>query len=409
MPWFRSLAVLVVCASVGRAADWPQWLGPDRDGATAEKVVPWKGPLKVLWRQPLGEGHSSPVVAGGRVYVHARVPGADSEVLHAFDAKDGKPLWSTPYPRGPYQGKFGLGPRSTPTVADGKVYTLGITGILTCFDADRGKQLWQVNLLKRFQARNLVFGVSCSPLVEGKLVLVNVGGKGASVVALNRESGETVWQKLDDGASYSSPIVFGKGKARQVVFFTQEGLVSLRPTDGTVFWKYPLKDQLSESSSTPVRVGDLVVGSAITAGSAAVRVIPPAPGREAKATEVWKNPDLTCYFSTPVAVGKDHLYLVTGSLLAGQATLRCVETATGKELWKKGGVGKYHASLLRTGDNKLLMLEEAGHLVLLDPSPNEYRELARAKVCGNTWAHPAVADGRLYVRDGKELICVQLP
>ena len=129
------------------------------------------------------------------------------------------------------------------------------------------------------------------------------------------------------------------------------------------------------------------------------------------ATQVWKNDALTCYFSTPVAVGPDHLYLVTGSkplASSPQATLRCIEARTGKELWHKSKVGKYHATLLRTGDQKLLMLEEAGNLVLLDPDPKEYRELARAKVCGETWAHPALVDGRLYVRDAQEVICLQL-
>ncbi len=407
MPWVRSLAVLLAVAAFAPAADWPQWLGPRRDGSTTEKVAPWKGALQVLWRQPVGEGHSSPVVAGGRVYLHTRVNGEDAEALQAFDAKDGKPLWKTSYPRAAYKGLFGSGPRATPTVSGGKVYALGITGVLTCLDAATGKQVWQVDTLREFKAKNLFFGTSCSPLLDGKLVLVNVGGPGASVVAFDRDTGRTVWQKLDDGASYSSPIAFGKGQARQAVFLTKEGLVSLRPSDGTVFWKYPFKDKLSESSSTPVRVGNLLIGSSITAGSVALRL--KNEGGTPQATEVWKNPDLTCYFSTPVPVGKDHVYLVTGSLLLKQATLRCVTAATGKELWKKGGVGKYHASLLRTGNDQLLMLEEAGNLVLLDPSPQGYREMSRSPICGETWAHPAVADGRLYVRDGKELLCVQLP
>ncbi len=407
MPWLRSLAALVILGPSLLAADWPQWLGPRRDGSSTETVAPWKGPLKLLWRQPVGEGHSSPVVANGRVFLHTKAAEGDTEVVQAFDASSGKPLWSESYPRAPYKGLFGSGPRATPTVHEAKVYTYGITGILTCSNAADGKRLWQVDALKTFKAPKLFFGASCSPLVEGKLLLINVGGKGASVVAFNKDSGKAVWKKLDDGASYASPVAFTAAGQRQVVFLTQQGLVSLRPTDGEVFWQFPFKDKLSESSTTPVRVGDLLIGSSITIGSVGLRL--KEEGGKPQVAEAWKKPELTCYFSTPLAVGKDHIYMVNGSLFAKTATLRCVETATGKELWNRPRVGTYHASLLRTGDGKLLMLEEKGDLVLIEPNPQGYRELARARVCGQTWAHPALANGRLYVRDGKELICVELP
>jgi outer membrane protein assembly factor BamB len=407
MPWFRSLAALIAVCSLAHAADWPQWLGPNRNGVSTEKVAPWQAALKVVWKQPLGEGHSSPVVADGHVFVHTKAKGAQAEEVLAFNAADGKLLWQKSYEREEYNGFFGAGPRATPTVADQRVYTYGITGVLSCYEMGSGRLVWQVNALKEFKAPKLIFGASCSPLVDGDLVLVNVGGKGASIVAFHKDTGKTVWQKLDDGASYSSPIVFGKGKARQAVFLTQEGLLGLHPADGTLFWRFPLRDKWLESSVTPVRAGGLLVGSAISAGTVALRL---KEGSEKwQASQAWKNGDLTCYFATPVPAGKDQLYLVTGSLKAKQAVLRCVETATGKELWKKGGVGTYHASLLRTGDGKLLMLEEKGNLVLFEPDAKEYRELARSRICGDTWAHPAVANGRLYIRDAKELICVELP
>src|SRR5262249_24820308 len=157
-------------------------------------------------------------------------------------------------------------------------------------------------------------------------------------VAFDRDTGAVVWQKLDDGASYSSPIAFGEGKTRQVVFLTQEGLVSLRPSDGEVFWKVPFKDKLSEHSTTPVRVGARLVGSSITIGSIGLRL--KEEGGKPQVSQVWKEPKLTCYFSTPVAVGQDQLYMVNGSLLAKSATLRCVAPATGKVLWQRPGVGK---------------------------------------------------------------------
>src|SRR5947209_9725407 len=234
MPWLRSLAALVVLGPSLLAADWPQWLGPRRDGSSTETVAPWKGPLKVLWRQSVGEGHSSPVVADGRVYLHVKAPGADVESLQEFDAKTGKHLWSGAYRRAPYKGLFGSGPRATPAAAGGQVYAYGITGVLTCYAVKTHQQLWQVDTHKVFKAPKLFFGASCSPLIEGNLVLVNVGGKGTSVVAFDRDSGKVVWKMLDDGASYSSPLAFTAAGQRQVVFLTQQGLVSLRPTDGEV-------------------------------------------------------------------------------------------------------------------------------------------------------------------------------
>jgi outer membrane protein assembly factor BamB len=407
MPWLHSLLALFLCAAAAAAGDWPQWLGPSRDGVSPEKVAPWKQAPQVVWRQAVGRGHSSPVVADGKVFLHAKVDRQDAEEVRAFDARTGRPIWHKDYPRAAFKSEFGDGPRATPTVADGRVYAFGVTGVLSCFDTEKGEIVWQVDTLKRFQAKNLFFGMSCSPLLEAGKVLVNVGGEKASVVAFNKDNGEVVWKSLDDKASYSSPIVFGQGGGRQVVLLTQQGLVSLNPADGSVFWKFPMKDLLSESSTTPVRVGDMLVASSVTLGSYGLRL--GTKDVKPSAEQVWKEPALTCYFATPVPVGKDHLYMVTGSILPPKALLRCVDPRTGKDLWQNPRpVGKYHATLLRTGDDKLLLLEEAGNLALLEPNPNEYRELARAKVCGETWAHPALADGLLYVRDAKELLCLKL-
>jgi outer membrane protein assembly factor BamB len=405
------LLLTLLAATTAAAEDWPQWLGPRRDGSTAAKVAPWKGPLEVIWRVAVGEGHSSPVVAGGKVFLHAKVKDKDEEELIAFDAQTGKPLWQTAYPRGKFASIFGTGPQATPAVAGGKVYTYGVTAILSCFDADGGKQLWQVDALKQFGGKNLFFGAACSPLVEDGKVFVNVGAPGASVVAFTADKGEVAWKVLDDPASYSSPIVFGQGKERQVVFLTGAGLVSLRPADGTLFWQFALKDKLMESSTTPVRAGHRLLASSITYGSVALELLT-ADGKPA-AKEEWKNTELTSYFTTPVIVGTDDLYMVTGSNPLGftktPATLQAVDLKTGKKRWSKPGVGEYHAALVRTADDKILMMEEGGTLVLLQADPKAYRELARSKVCGHAWAHPAIAGGRLYVRDEKELVCVQLP
>ncbi len=412
MPWFRSLAALALWAAVASAADWPQWLGPDRDGASPEVVAPWKEAPKVVWRQPVGEGHGGPVVAGGRVVVHALAKAANEEEVVAFDAASGKELWRHAYPRAAFRSPFGVGPRATPAVADGRVYALGVTGLLTCLDAAKGERAWQVDTLKEFGAPNLKFGVSCSPLVETGKVYVNVGAKGASVVAFDTDKGTVSWKALDDGASYASPVAFGEGAKRQVVFLTQKGLVGLDPAKGAVLWQSPLVDLISESSTTPVRAGGLLLASSVTVGSVALKL----EEKDGKwsADTAWKNAALNCYFSTPVPTAdQEHVFFVTGSNpltlnLRPEATLRCVETKTGKETWNRPRVGTYHASLMRTGDGKFLLLEERGDLVLIEPSTKEYKELARARVCGETWVHPALAGGRLYVRDRKELICLEL-
>jgi len=176
-----------------------------------------------------------------------------------------------------------------------------------------------------------------------------------------------------------------------------------------VLWQYPVKDPAGENSATPVRAGDFLIASTIKFGGVALKL--ETKDGKPDVSERWKNPDLTCYFSTPVAVG-DQVYMVTGEfglLTAPASTLRCVEAKTGHELWHKEKVGKLHAALLRTGDDKLLMLDDYGNLTLIDPDPKEYKELAKSKVCGATWAHPALADGRVYLRDEKELICVEVP
>jgi outer membrane protein assembly factor BamB len=403
--------VLFFCAMPAVAEDWPQWLGPRRDASTTETVPVWKGPLKELWRQPVGEGNSSPVVAADRVYIHDRVQNKPVEEVIAFDATTGKELWRTPYERAPLDFKYGNGPRATPAFADGKVYTYGITGVLTCFDAAGGKIVWQSDTWKEFTAPKLFFGAASSPLVESGRVYLDVGAKGASVVAFDAAKGDVVWKSLDDPASYASPILTGEKANRQLVAFTGKGLASLNPGDGKPYWQFPLVDMLLESSTTPVRVGDRLLASSITYGSAALR-LETKDGKPGYA-EAWKNPELTSYFSTPVGVDADHVFMVTGRLplpgRPGEASLHCVDMKSGKKLWTKHKVGEYHASLLRTGDNHLLLLEEPGELVLIDPDVKQYHELARAKVCGKTWAHAALANGRLYLRDDKDLVCIELP
>ena len=394
----RVLIALALTPTLLQAGDWPQFLGPTRGSVSAEKVAPWKEAPKVLWKQPLGEAHSSPVVANGVVYAFFKVAKKDAEALAAFDAVTGEKKWEKSYDREKFTPPFGEGPCGTPAVDVEHVYTIGSTGVLACWNAANGDIVWKVDTLKEFKAKNLFFGISTSPTVVGKNVVVMVGGKGAGIVAFDKTTGKPVWNATDDPASYASPLTTADG----FVFLTGSHLRALS-ADGKEQWAVPFKDALNESSTTPVKVGDLIVGSSVTAGSLAVK-----PGDGTPAT-VWKQDKLTCYFSTPVVVGP-HLYMVNGAatLTNPSIVLRCVEAKTGKTMWTKEKVGKYHAALIRTGDDKLLMLDDAGNLILLQPDATGYKELARSKVCGETWAHPALSNGRMYVRDNKELVCVKL-
>lgn len=395
------ITLFAVASSFGQ--DWPQWLGPTRTSAIDAVIAPWNGPLEVIWRKQVGEGHSSPIVADGKVFLHQKASEGDEEVVTAWDLA-GKELWQARNARAPFKSQFGVGPRATPAFAAGKLYTLGVTGILICREAANGKEVWKKDLLTDFKAKNLFFGVSSSPLVDDKNVYVMPGGELGSIVALNRDTGETVWHSGKDKASYSSPMTTTFDGKPTLVFQTERGVVGLEPATGKELFRVPLKDLLNESSTTPVRVGDVIFASSVTFGSIGIKVTPGSDKWEA--TQTWKNSGLTCYFGTPVVSG-EMLYAVTGQITRPTAALHCVDPKTGKSKWSKSGVGRYHATLYPTRD-KLLMLEEKGDLVLVDPNIDGYKELSRSKLCGHTWAHPAYAQGMMFARDDKELVVVGL-
>ncbi|MCE9560992.1 MAG: PQQ-like beta-propeller repeat protein [Planctomycetes bacterium] len=406
--FLASLSLTLAFTFTLSAADWPQFLGPTRDNNTPEVVEKWKDDIKPSWKMPVGESHSSPVVAGGIVYAFYQPKGKNADALAAFDAAKGELLWEKSYERPEFKPLFGAGPRSTPAISGGSVFTLGGTGILACWNAKTGEIVWKVDTLKEFNAKNLFFGISTSPIVVDDKVVVMVGGKGAGVVALDAKTGKTAWQSTDEPASYSSPVFVGG----QFVFLTGANLLGLN-AKGEKLWSVPFEGKvgnLVESSATPIKVGEMVIGSTVTSGAIGLRVAE----KDGKFTseKVWDNKKLTCYFSTPVVVGK-HLYMINGvaSITNPNITLRCVELETGKVAWEKSGLGKYHAALIRcgpTGKERLLMLDDDGSLTLIEPNTTEFKPLIRTKVCGKTWAHPALVDGKLYLRDENDLMCIPL-
>jgi outer membrane protein assembly factor BamB len=345
-------------------------------------------------------------VAGGRVFIHERVKDKDEERVFCCDAKTGREIWSDSYERAPYRSVLNTGPQATPTIAGGRVYTFGITGVLTCYQADTGKRLWQVDAYKQFKSGLPRYGVTCSPLVIGNRVIVAVGGKGSSVAAFDTEKGELQWQALDEPAGTASPVLFAAGgKLPDAVFMTTLRLVALNPLDGSISWEHPLVFQPSGTAPTPISLGDQILTSTMTNGSTLIRL--GVKDDKPVSEQVWQQKDLSGYFSTGVST-KDRLYLITNVLKPiPAATLRSVERKTGKEIWKKS-IGYFHAGVIRLGDDKLLILSDKGFLRLVEDDGKEYREICNAKVCGGTLTNPSLANGRVYVRDDKNVTCYQL-
>ncbi len=399
----RALHLVVLgLALPAAAADWPQLLGPTRNGHSSEKGLvdtwPKKGP-EVAWQRDVGEGYASPVIAAGRLILfHHR--GKD-DVVQSLDALTGKPGWSYSY-RSENQGDYrkGEGPLATPVVAGKRVYTLGASGQLTCLDLEKGTKVWARDLVADYSAKAGFFGIGSTPIVEGKLLLVNVGSEGAGVVAFDRETGKSVWKSTSQEASYSSPIAATVDGARHVFFFTRAGLLSLNPANGKERFRHAWRPRINESvnAAMPVLLGGDHLFLTTSYGKGAVLLRVKKDGVE----EVWKNnTSLSAHFSTPVAVG-EQLYGFHGRQEAG-AELRCIDWKTGKVRWteKDHGCGSLIAA-----DGKLFLLSEYGELVLLEPTPAKYSEKARAAVLGRQCRAPlALANGMLYARDARKLVC----
>jgi outer membrane protein assembly factor BamB len=387
------------------AGGWPQFLGPTRNGVSSETglLQTWgdKGPPE-LWHKEIGEGFSGPVVAGERVILFHRVD--KEEVVDCFDAVKGEPKWKYAYPT-TYRDALGKGdgPRATPLVAGDKLYTLGAQGMLLCLDLDKGTKVWSRQLLKDYTVKPSYFGVGTTPLVEGDLLLVNVGGgKGAGIVAFNKANGAEVWKATDDDASYSSPVAATIDGVRHVLFFTRKGVVSIDPANGAVRFSKQWRARIDASvnAATPIIVGDqLFVSASYGTGALLARI------KKDKLEEVWSNDEtMSCHYDTPV-YHDGYLYGFDGREESG-AVLRCVELKTAKMKWEKKGFG---TGSMIVADGNLILMSENGELVLLGATPEKYDEKSKAAVLtGPVRAYMALANGRLYARDNKKLVCWNL-
>jgi outer membrane protein assembly factor BamB len=401
-------AVLVAFGIVGagHADDWPQFLGPTRNGVSTDKglVATWpkEGP-PVVWRHEVGEGFSGPVIAGTRVIAFHRV--GNEEVVECLSAATGKPLWKQSYPTN-YRDALGKGdgPRSTPVIAGNRVVTLGAEGTLACWDLEKGTQLFSRPLLKQYKVPPSYFGVGTSPVVEGELVLVNVGGKNAGIVAFNVADGKEAWKATTDGASYSSPIVVTVGKERIAVFFTRYGADLIDAKTGAVRHrqKWRAAYDASVNAATPLAIGDqLFFSTCYETGALMLKL-----RDDGSAEESWQGEDVMDNHYNTAVYHDGHLYGFHGRQERGP-DFRCVELKTKKVVWDRP---RYGCGSLILADGKFIVLTEAGELVLVEATPAAYRELARTRVFESApcRAQIALASGKLYARDQRKLVCFNL-
>lgn len=410
MHWMLSLTLAGAYSStIALASDWPQFLGPTRNGVYSgtDLADGWSkdGP-PVVWQKKVGQGFSGPVVAAGKVVVFHRVE--NRETVDCLETQTGKLLWSLAYPTS-YRDDFGFdeGPRATPAIVDGRVFTYGAEGMLTCADLATGTKQWNVDTKSEFHAPKGFFGIACSPLVEGETVLLNVGGKnGAGIVAFNKSDGKVLWKTADDEASYSSPIVATIAGRRCAFFLTRGALLAAQPTDGKVLFQFPFRPPMRNSvtAATPLLIGDTIFLSAsYGTGAALLQLTESAPRK------LWASDDaLSNHYATSV-YREGFLYGIHGRTDPGfepPASLRCVELKSGKVMWEQASFGA--ATLILAGD-QLLLLTERGELIRAGASPAAFKANARAQILPNqVRAHPALADGLLYARGKDRLVCVSL-
>jgi outer membrane protein assembly factor BamB len=374
---------------------WPDFRGPHRDGRSTETIrTDWPADgLPQLWKQPIGLGYASFVVADGRAFTIEQR--RRQEVVAAYDVESGRELWTTAWDGEFVEAMGGDGPRATPTYHDGRLYALGALGEFRCLDAATGAVVWRRNILEDNGASNLDWGMSAAPLVVDDTVIVLPGGSGGrSIAAYNRANGEIVWRALDDRQAYVSPMLVTIAGLRQVLVVTATRAVGVSPAGGTLLWEYPWPTQMGINVAQPVLLGNdrVFLSSSYGQGAAVFEVV--REGDRFATRTVWQNTRMKNKFTSSL-LHEGHLYGLDESILA------CLDAATGDQKWKGGRYG--YGQVLLAGDH-LVVLTEDGEVVLVRATPERHHELARFRaIDGKTWNHPAVADGRLLVRNLREM------
>lgn len=377
-------------------AQWNQWLGPNRDGKSPETGLlrewPDGGPDRVWQIESLGAGYSSLAVAEGRIFTQGLKNG--KQVLMALDTRTGETVWETAHGR-KYSNGRGDGPRGTPTVDGNRVYALGGDGNLICADTATGAGIWQKHLLKAYGGRNIRWGISESPLVDGDRVIVNAGGRGASIVALNKDTGAEIWKTQSDEAGYSSAVAVEIGGVRHYIVFTGEAAVGVLAENGELLWRYdPVSNSTANIATPVVRDNYVFLSSSYGTGCALLRL--ERTGGSISASEVYFNRDMRNHYSSSI--------LIDGFLYGfSSRILTAMNFETGEVAWRDRAVGK---GQIIYADGRLYILGEDRAVALVEPDPAAYREVSRFEIGAGdypTWTLPVITDGRLYLRDQNRL------
>jgi outer membrane protein assembly factor BamB len=395
------VGIIAVAGSTGvvRAqsggTDWPQWRGPNRDGTLTAFTEPraWPDQLTQKWKIEIGTGYATPIVVGNRVYAFSRQE--ENEVLRAIDADSGKILWQTSYPApfkmNPATARHGPGPKSTPTFADGRLFTLGISGVVTAFDAATGKQLWQ----KPAGAVEPLYHTAQSALVDRGLVILHVGGhQSGALTAFDPATGAVKWTWTGDGPSYGSPVAVDIDGTHQVITFSQENLVGVDASNGQLLWRTPFTARSTTNSITPIVYGGRTIivsgqGKPLTAYTIAKK------DGQWTAEMAWENPQLSLSFSNAVLVG-DAVFSMS-AMNSGQ--FFWADAKTGKTLWTSNPRQAANAAIVRSG-NLLFVLKDDAELMVAKSAPGGFEPLKTYTVATSaTWPAPSFSGNRIFVKD----------
>jgi outer membrane protein assembly factor BamB len=418
LPLLAALFAMLTAAPVVPAQEkggrpvWPEFLGPNRNGISSETGLNlnWEQkPPKVLWKVPLGPAFSSLSVVGDKLFTMAQRGGQD--IVVCLDAATGKEVWTSDgFPTYIDTQRHGPGPRATPTYHDGRLYCFFPRGQLLCVKADDGKRLWLADTFKvtgeqSSEGEFFYWGLSLSPLVVGDVVIVQAGSnKKGTVAAFHKDTGALAWKAGNDPIDYSSPILVTIGGRRQVIFLTGQSVLGLDPAKGTILWRYPFGNRFNATGSNPVWADNtLFISAAYGGGCAALEIIP--KGDEWEVREKWKSRKaLQTLFATSIA-HEGYLYGLHGDI--GAILLRCLDIKTGQMQWDQRWPSR---STLLAVEGHLLILDERGTLHLVEINPKRLVEKGTLPdvLAHKSWAVPALADGRLYLRDQRQVVCLDL-
>jgi len=387
------VALIILGTFTSGGGDWPRWRGPDLNGISPEKgwqaQWPAEGP-KQLWKASVGTGFSSFSVSDGRVYTMGNTTNTDW--VFCLDAETGKVVWGHSYPCPLAANNFEGGPCATPTVADGRVYTFSRKGDLFCLDSAKGTVIWSKNLNRELGLEIPTWGCASSALVEGAMVVVNMGSAG---VALDRKFGKVVWVSAKGPGAYATPVPFKIGSERYLAILSRQSLIAVQAADGHEVWSYPWKTEYDVNAADPIVDGDEVfISSGYNHGGAVLKLTGQTPEK------VWENKNMRNHFDSCV-LWQGYLYGPDDN------GLRCLAFDTGELKWTYGEFGK---GSLMVADGKLVGLSEKGELIIAEPTPAEFKPIARAQVLqGKCWTTPLLSNGHIYCRNAVgDVVCLDV-